>query len=226
MTSINENIYVKNYIESTGKVELSVDFNNITINNTNNIKSCSVNKVLETCINNKNLTDTEVVLDKTTQSQLTPKFIKTNSKSEWMCINKQINEIYSEWTHNKNFDKENLIILIEKIVDGLEKDFENFNKGLSVSDCGLFAPRSRSTYNNSNYPTRLVNEIINKLYLEKNRTNKLENAKIMYTKLISKLSKKYVEQYTYDFITNNKYKLFRLLEHNKNNWCVLQRGHF
>jgi hypothetical protein len=44
----------------------------------------------------------------------------------------------------------------------------------------------------------------------------------MYTKIISKLSKAYVEQYTREFILNNKFKLFRLLEHNRKNWCSLK----
>jgi Ran GTPase-activating protein (RanGAP) involved in mRNA processing and transport len=221
MASIEENLYVKNYTELTGKVELAVDFDNITIDNKNTLKTCSINKVLESNINNQNMKETEVILDKTTQSQLTPKFIKANSKSEWAHVSKQIELLYLEKDLNK-FDKENVMRLVSKFVDGLEKDFENFNKGLPVSDCGLFAPRSRSTYNNPEHPIRFVNEIVNKLYVEKNRVTKFENGKVMYTKLISKLSKKYVEQYTHEFLANNKYKLFRLLEHNRNNWCVLK----
>jgi Ran GTPase-activating protein (RanGAP) involved in mRNA processing and transport len=93
-----------------------------------------------------------------------------------------------------------------------------------------------STYNKHEHNVRLTNEIINSLYSftqDPEKTDKsinkfsdsflyLKNNKINYTKLISTLSKAYIDQYSKEFISNNKFKLFRLLEHDRQNWCLLK----
>lgn len=231
MSSVNENLYVNNYIETTGQVEVLVDFNNLTnpgkkkscsINKSPN-KSCSINKIIESKVMKENFQEREVVLDKTTQSQLTPKFIKSSSTSEWSSLLKEIEHVYT-YSDEKPFDNSKAKELVKKFVEGLETDYKKLksNPESRISDCGLFAPRSRSTYNNSTHPLRFVNEIVNLMYVEPKRVTQFENGKVMYTKLISKLSKKYVEQYTKDFLSNNKYKLFRLLEHDRKNWDYLK----
>lgn len=109
MATIRENLCVEDYIQETGKVKLAVNFNKINMlkeKNTNKTctvkhKTCSVNKLLEQKIeqieqiDKTDMIEAEVVLDKTTQSQLTPKFIKSQSKSEWVEIVKQIEQLYS-----------------------------------------------------------------------------------------------------------------------------------
>lgn len=106
MATIRENLCVEDYIQETGKVKLAVNFDKINMlkekndNKTCSVKykTCSVNKLLEKKIEQVDKTDmveTEIVLDKTTQSQLTPKFIKSQSKSEWVEIVKQIEQLYS-----------------------------------------------------------------------------------------------------------------------------------
>ena len=234
MSLINENLYVNNYIEKTGKVEVVVDFNNLTnLDKKNNKISCSVNKISnKSCsINNfleskeleQNLKETEVILDKTTQSQLTPKFIKSNSKSKWAEFFKELELVYS-YSDNNQFDIVKAKELAKNFAEGLQKDCNLLNSDpkSSISDCGLFAPRSHSTYNNPIHSVRFVNEIVNLMYVEQKRVTKFENGKVMYSKLISKLSKNYVEQYTKEFLSNNKYKLFRLLEHDRKNWDYLK----
>lgn len=238
MSLINENLYINNYIESKGQVELTVNFDDVV--NSKKKKSCSINKSIEKQINkscsinkspNKqtqqidelNLTEIEVTLDKTTQSQLTPKFIKSTSKSEWVDLTKQLEKIYT-YENVESFDHVKAKELVKKFVEGLERDYLllKSDSNSDISECGLFAPRSRSTYNNSIHPVRFVNEIINLMYIEPQRVEQFANGKIMYTKLISRLSKKYVDQYTKYFLSNNKYKLFRLLEHDRKNWDYLK----
>jgi Ran GTPase-activating protein (RanGAP) involved in mRNA processing and transport len=242
MSTTNENLYINSYIESTGQVELTVDFNSIS--NPGKKKSCSINKTIgksctvnksnsinkiieskaqENDLKEKNLTEAEVILDKTTQSQLTPKFIKSTSTSEWANLIKQVEQVYS-YPSIELFDMVLAKELAKKFVEGLEKDFMLLKSDPDsyISDCGLFAPRSRSTYNNPTHPLRFVNEIVNLMYVEPKRVTEFENGKVMYTKLISRLSKKYVEQYTKEFLSNNKYKLFRLLEHDRKNWDYLK----
>jgi Ran GTPase-activating protein (RanGAP) involved in mRNA processing and transport len=233
MSSVNENLYINNYIETTGQVDLVVDFNNIV--NSGKKKSCSVNKLSgKTCSINKileskaldleqNLKETEVILDKTTQSQLTPKFIKSTSTSEWANLIKELESVYL-YSENNPFNIDKAKELVEKFVQGLEADYNllKSNPDSNVSECGLFAPRARSTFNNSTHPLRFVNEIVNLMYVKPKRVSEFSNGKVMYTKLISRLSKKYVEQYTKEFLSNNKYKLFRLLEHDRKNWDYLK----
>lgn len=247
--TINDSIYVHNYIDSTGKVELDVNFDKLTksCKNKKN-KSCSttINKVLETIqtnndgidgnddnddndTNNNNTTNTEITLDKTTQSQLTPKFIKSNSQTEWVRVDKQLYQLYKpngvDCTNDTNielFDIELAKLLARKFADGLQRDFELFKQNLPITDVGLFAPRPRSTYNGENRPYRFVNEVVKLMYLDTNKASEMANGKVMYTKLVSKLSKYYTSQYTKEFLSNNKFKLFRLLEHDRNNWCALK----
>ena len=245
MSSIQENLYVSNYIEETGQVKLSVDFNKIDVLKEKKSKTCSLNKpksnsindILETQIINlnsnpnpnpnsnsnlekSNMVETEVILDKTTQSQLTLKFIKSNSTSEWATLSKELVQLYTQDNTKFNFElgKE----IAQKISTQLLKDYESLEKGELVTDCALFAPRNHSTYNNSTRAFRIVNELVELMYVKTNKVSKFENGKVMYTKLISKLTRTYISQYTKDFLANNKYKLFRLLEHDRKNWCSLK----
>ena len=229
MTSENKNLYINDYIEETGQVKLLVDFDlekknkSCTLNKT---KLNSINEIIESSISNQmnskpNLVEKEVILDKTTQAQLTPKFIKSNSKSEWSLLTKEIDKIYLIDEPEK-FNFEFARNAAKKFATQLLKDYELCVKNEPISDCGLFAMRLRSTYNNITRPFRIVNEIVDLMYIKTNKVSSPENGKIMYSKLISKLTKAYVSQYTKDFLANNKYKLFRLLEHDRNNWSLLK----
>ncbi len=210
---------------------MTVDFNNIVNAKKKNSclvkNSCSINKILESksLDSEQNPIETEVILDKTTQSQLIPKFIKStiNLESEWANLSNQLKLVYS----CQSIETFNIVLakeLVQKFVQGLEADYNllKLDPESNISECGLFAPRPNCAYNNSTYPVRFVNEIINQMYVEPKRVEQFANGRIMYTKLISKLSKKYVEQYTKDFLSNNKYKLFRLLEHDRKNWDYLK----
>jgi len=182
-----------------------------------------------TLINNnycsENLMDTEILLDKSTKSQLTPKFIKSVSNTKWKELNTNLEKYYkeSDWTQIK--------LIASLISEKLKEDLELYHKNLPISDCALFAPRTGSTYNKPEHQIRLAYEINNLMYtqtiqtIQSTQTTENNNEsiyKINYTKLISKLSKAYVDQYTKEFISKNKFKLFRLLDHNKENWCLLK----
>jgi hypothetical protein len=157
----------------------------------------------------ENLNEIEIILDKNTKSQLTPKFIKSNSKTKWKELNTKLEKYYkeSDWLQIK--------LIASLFSEKLKEDFELYNKNLPISDCALFCPRTGCTFNKPHHKIRLAREINNLLY------SLMEN-KISYTKLISKLSKVYVDQYSKNFFLNNKFKLFRLLEHNRKNWCSLK----
>ena len=243
---VENGIHVRNYKISNNKVELTVDYDelskfkknkscseSVSLSNTKKINIVKINDEQQTknstypidyLIKNKqteNMVQTEITLDSTTQSQLTPKFIKSTSNSEWANFDKELSTIYSENEPTK-FDFDKATEIAEHFAHGLEADSEKFNQGLEISDIGLFAPRARSTYNNESRPFRFVNEVVKIMFIDTGKTSELLNGKVMYTKLISKLSKHYVSVYTKQFLINNKFKLFRLLEHNKDNWIALK----
>ena len=58
--------------------------------------------------------------------------------------------------------------------------------------------------------------------MDTNRIMVLEHAIKHYNKLCSRLSSKYVEQYRQEEVLNHKFKMNRLLEHNRGNWCCLR----
>lgn len=235
MTTIRENLYVEDYIQDTGKVKLAVNYdkiNELKLKNANKTcsveyRTCSVNKILEKKIeqidkiDKIDMVETEVVLDKTTQNQLTPKYIKSQSKSEWAIMVKQIEQLYSI-ENLSEFDFVKAKEIVDTFSSNLLREYKLWETKQPITDCGLFALRSRSTYNNPDRPFRMVNELINRMYLDTKIVDEFEVGKIMYTKLISRLTKAYVSQYTKEFLLNNKYKLFRLLEHDKNNWTYLK----
>ncbi len=61
-----------------------------------------------------------------------------------------------------------------------------------------------------------------KIFMDTNRIMVLEHAIKHYNKLCSRLSSKYVEQYTQEEILKHKFKMNRLLEHYRGNWCSLK----
>lgn len=226
MSTLNENIYIKSYElddessnSSNGKVKLLVNFENL-INYNKNYKTCSINNILEKQIQHKNLIETDIILDKTTLSQLKPKFIKSLSKSEWSELNIKLKIAFED----NNIELIKLVAL--KFSEGLQIDLDKLNKNQPISDCALFVPRYRSTYNRPENNIRIVNEIINIMFIDTQIVKILDAGKIKYAKIVSKLSKSFVDQYTQNFLSNNKFKLFRLLEHDKKNWSILKNKEF
>lgn len=153
-----------------------------------------------------------VPLEESEKSLLTPKFVKSNSVSEWAVLASELKKAY------EIFDVTELKNIAIKFAEGLNNDSILYSKNENISDCGLFAPRLGSTYNKSNSQLRFTNLIIELLY----SSIKIEDARILYSQLVSKLSKKYIEQYTYTFLLTRKVKQYRVLEHNRKNWCALK----
>lgn len=252
MASIRENLLIRDYDDTIGQVKLSVDFEKISIGmgEKKKFKTClvdenmnqipkntrfqpnpnntqSINWELEQRIANPNMIETEVILDKTTKSQLTPKFIKSKlssqsqSQSQWANLVDQIEKLYG-YKNPSEFDFDLAKQLVNKFSTQLLNDYEKYLHESIVSECCLFAPRMNCTYNNSSRPFRFVNEMVQLMYVGTKRASSFENGKIRYTQLISRLSKKYISQYTKNFLDSNKYKLFRLIEHDKKNWDLLK----
>lgn len=170
-----------------------------------------------------NLTKTKsselaIKLDDGTKSQLTPKYIKSILNSPWAEVNKQIEQAY-----NLN-DVELINELVNKYSTQLLIDEQKLKQGEKVSECGLFAIRAHSTYSRSDRVVRFSHKIGELMFMqgEKPRASNLVHAISIYSQVISKLSAQYVKQYTEDFILNNKFKLARILEHDRGNFCLLK----
>lgn len=184
-----------------------------------NVKSELIEKKVETTdyLKSKMLSK-QLDLDHNSKTQLTLKFIKSNSSSEWAENNKKLELAY------ESSNLEVIEELVEKYAQQLSFDEQSLKEGKPISDFGLFAKRVNSTFNRSDRPIRFANKIAEKLYLntEKPRAQNLTHAITIYSQVLSKLTNKYIENYTEDYIMNNKFKLGRLLEHNRGNFCLLK----
>ncbi len=170
-----------------------------------------------------NLTKTKsselaIKLDDGTKSQLTPNYIKSILNSPWVEVNKQIEHAYY------SNDVELINELVIKYSTQLLIDEQKLKQGEKVSECGLFAIRAHSTYSRSDRVVRFSHKIGELMFMQgtKPRASNLIHAISIYSQVISKLSAQYVKQYTEDFILNNKFKLARILEHDRGNFCLLK----
>jgi Ran GTPase-activating protein (RanGAP) involved in mRNA processing and transport len=198
----------------------------LSINNYDAYGNVSVDYAINADTTQKNIS---VKLDTTTKAQLTPKFIKSNSTSAWSKLNLELEKHYLVGTNSDHVYSDDVVNFVKSVGDlfceGLQTDLELMQNGGKVSDCALFAPRVRSTFNRIDRPIRLVYYIVEKMFVETGKASCLENGIVSYSKVIGKLSKQYVDEYTHDFLLNNKFKLFRILEHDRNNWLALkERG--
>ena len=157
-----------------------------------------------------------------------PVYIKSQSKSKWSKLIEEVHQIYKsifDGLTNTEFVSVyelRLDMIASEFADQLILEENKLNTDQKITDCGLFAPRSGSTYNRSDRPIRFSYYIIQKIFMDTNRIMVLEHAIKHYNKLCSRLSSKYVEQYRQEEVLNHKFKMNRLLEHNRGNWCCLR----
>ncbi len=167
---------------------------------------------------NSNIISRLIDIDPNTKTQLTFKYIKSNIKSDWADVNAQIELAY----------KSGNIWLIEEMITRytiqLLLDDHAFVEGKTISECALFAIRVHSTYNRADRTIRFSNRVAESMFLsgEKPRAVNLVHAITIYSQVISRLTAKYIEQYTEQYILSNKFKLGRILEHNRGNFCLLK----
>jgi Ran GTPase-activating protein (RanGAP) involved in mRNA processing and transport len=188
-------------------------------NETNLYIGSNTNNTDESCnFINTNVSHKLIDLDPDTKTQLTLKHIRSNIKSDWTDVNAQIESAYNSGN----------IWLIEELITRytiqLLLDDHAFVEGKTVSECALFAPRAHSTYNRDERQIRFVNRIAESMFLsgQKPRAVSMVHAITIYSQVISRLTTKYIKQYTEIFILNNKFKLGRILEHNRGNFCLLK----
>ncbi len=184
----------------------------------------------------QHLSDLDMILSNPDyKSILNPRYLKSISTSKWSKLPAELKSVYdnlNQYTENNQLDKprktdlsdiENkLEHLAHYIAERLNLDETLMNNNQIISDCALFAPRYGSTYNRPERPIRFVLLIIQKIYLDTNRLKELTHAIIHYNRLCSKLSSYYVKQVTKNELLNARFKKNRLLEHNRNNWCILK----
>lgn len=178
----------------------------------------------------KEIEEIRLNLDGSAKSQLTPKYIKSQDTSEWSKMRETLTGYYGKYEVLKHLDKEDepkIIAMADKLANQLIVDFARMNDpDYKVSSAGLCAPRTSSTFNRKEYSIRFGNLVAFKIYLYSGKVKEELHAIKHYTKLVSTLSKKYIDNYVKDYINNNKYQLLRLLEHDKRNWEELKKRHF
>jgi len=156
--------------------------------------------------------------NQTIKDLVTPKNIKFKSSSEWKQIYEEISKIYDL----NDFSEKSIELLTsyaQKIADKLIE--EKISPSTKLSDCSLFAPRLASKFNNEN-KFRLANLIAELMYIKTGRCKEVLHGKIQYSRLISRLTREYCEQYTKELMITYNHKMNRILEHNRKNWCELK----
>jgi Ran GTPase-activating protein (RanGAP) involved in mRNA processing and transport len=153
-------------------------------------------------------------------SLLSHKYIKSNSKSEWKEIMNVVVNYVNEYNINQTDEMLNKIKLcLIKIVKCIIMDEKYYYKGEydKISDCALHAPRCNSSINKNNNSFRPTNFCSSyytnvKGYEDMN----IVNCKIVWSKIISKLSKVYIQE------EKNRYEE-RMLNKVRKNWCDMKK---
>lgn len=151
---------------------------------------------------------------------LGPNFYKSNNKSEWAQLIKLINNKIRE----PSPDIETIKTMARTIVEQLKIDEAHVQAGeyAKVSDCGLFVPRLGCASNKKTNPIRLVNTMAEMLYCETGRMSVPLHAYIHWNRFVAKLTKIYVEEENLRNLLKAEFKMSRMMEHQRNSWCVLK----
>lgn len=152
---------------------------------------------------------------------ITPKFLKSNSKSVWSDMFKMVSQIVFQ--NNESYESK-LIELLEKISKQLEYDEISYNNKEfnKISDCALHCPRNGSHINDQ-YKLRPAYILAELIYVKTGRISNLLHAKIHYSRLISRLSKAYVDEQLKEAAIKSEFKINRILHHQRKNWCELKK---
>jgi len=211
-----ESKYISDCTRNNDHINIILSSKNNTedLNNNNN----NNNKDL---LATKDTNEINLNLDEVTKSQLTLKYIKSRDKSFWSTTPSLFNKYYENEENEENAKK--IKELGDLFADELKKEYENLKEDHEyiVSAVGLFAPRSKTTWNRRDRKLRLSYYIANKIYSEKVKEEL--HGMIHYSRLISTLSKAYIKNYIKNYLENNNYKLSRILNHDRKNWCELKK---
>lgn len=134
----------------------NISFQNITSNDY--IKSTIMSKLVD--------------LDEDSKAQLSLKFIRSNMKSKWTTINKELELAY------RSNDLEKINQLAYQYVVQLKVDDELWKNNQKISECGIFAIRVNSTYNRSDRDIRFANQVAEAMFCSGVATSstKLDNS--------------------------------------------------
>ena len=150
-------------------------------------------------------------------SHITAKSVKLASTSEWANIIRCIRAMNSS---DKSYQAKAEPIL-RQFVAQIQRDevalkSENF---AAISDAAIHAPRASTSLNNG--PFRVAYFCAQVMFQETGRIPVELHAKIHWQRLISKLSRAYMDHAEKQATIAAEFKVNRLLEHQRKNWCEL-----
>jgi Ran GTPase-activating protein (RanGAP) involved in mRNA processing and transport len=149
-------------------------------------------------------------------TKISPKSLKSSSTSDYKKIMEIIQNTFLQ-------DTQKCLDMFETIIDQLKIDNENYKNGNfdKITDCGLFAPRHSGVLNSSKNPIRLACYGAKRFFIDSGKMSKQEHANIHWQRLVAKLAKTYVEEKNKEAALKAEYKTYRVLEHQRTNWCCL-----
>lgn len=160
------------------------------------------------------------VINLTAHQHLTPKYCKSSSNSEWANMMKFLYKIKDDPSQQDKIKE-----LLNLFVKQLQIDEIKFNNGSykDITDCAIHAPRLSSTLDKRTMHFRMGHYCAQQMYLDTNRMKELLHALVHYSRLISRLSKAFVDERIKEEVLKAEHKTVRLLEHQRKGWCELKK---
>lgn len=150
-------------------------------------------------------------------SQLTAKFFKACSQSEWAEMPGRMRDAY------ENNDLDAIQRIVERFAEMLTKEEELYTQGKAISDCALFSPRVSSTFDKSSRPLRIAQEIAKKMYLITGQAKCLVGATMLYGRMVSALTKHCLAGHRAEAALAARFSLERKAQHTRKGWCELKK---
>jgi Ran GTPase-activating protein (RanGAP) involved in mRNA processing and transport len=151
---------------------------------------------------------------------ITNKSIKLSSTSEWSNIIRYIRNMdKSDENNYRNIAEP----MLKQFVEQIQKDEISLknNDIESISDAAIHAPRSLTEINKP--PFRVAYYCAKLMYQDTGRITNELHSKIHWQRLISKLTRVYIDNLEKQIAIKAEFKINRLLEHQRKNWCELKK---
>lgn len=170
---------------------------------------------------------------------ITQKQLKTQSRSEWATIMRIVNnkldslpivddgKLNIDVKNQINADIDYIQNMLNKVVDQLVNEEKiiknNLQEQVEITDCAIHAPRDCNTKIRKMKPIRLAYYCAKRMYLDTSRMEKLEWALMHWQRLLSTLSRAFIEQEKKKAILADEFKTARLMQHQRTGWCLLKK---
>jgi len=154
---------------------------------------------------------------------ISAQFVKSQSKSIWAELVKNVELTLVENNSFDQEDQEKVQLIANRFIDQLMLDLTNYSEGKEISDCALQTPRQQSKFE-TKYSINIVEMIKSGLWA---KLQQLDYHKLGYTnfgKLLADLSRVYVEQHKKNYIKSLELKTCAIEKNWKSKTCSISKA--